>query len=103
MLYLAHKTGSKRRRSHEQKGHAGGGALCGAACVPVSYTHLLHALVQQRPAHLGVADEVACAQDDALVAVVAVVGVVCALGVHAGDLAALVLDELEDVYKRQWP
>ena len=55
----------------------------------------LHALVQQRPAHLGVADEVACAQDDALVAVVAVVGAVCALGVHAGDLAALVLDELD--------
>ena len=55
----------------------------------------LHALVQQSPAHLGVADEVACAQDDALVAVVAVVSAVGALGVHAGDLAAVVLDELD--------
>ena len=55
----------------------------------------LHALVQQRPAHLGVADEVACAQDDALVAVVAVVSAVGTLGVHASDLAAVVLDELD--------
>ena len=55
----------------------------------------LHALVEQRPAHLRIADEVAGAEDDALVAVVAVVLAVGVLGVQADDLPVLVLDELD--------
>ncbi len=55
----------------------------------------LHALVQQRPAHLGVADVVAGGEDDTLGGVELHVVAVGVGGDQAGHVARLVLDELD--------